>query len=370
MSLTTTLPSTAPPLGKQGPVARVLVCDDSVVARNALSNLLASDPDVEVVARAHNGEAALGALRRHQIDVVLLDIEMPVMDGLAALPLMLAQNPGLRVIVASTLTRRGAETALQALRLGAADYLHKPCVADLAGDGFRRELLAKVSGQSRLRRSGLPLGFTVAAPPRDAAVALRPAGKRPAIVAIGSSTGGPQALLALGHSLAAAPPQVPMLIPQHMPPVFTPILADHLARQCGLPCSEVRDRDPLLPGRIYLAPGDHHVIVEADGTGLLARLSDAPPENSCRPSVDVMLRSLAQVLDGRVLVVMLTGMGHDGLDGTGAVVNAGGTALAQDEATRVVWGMPGPIARAGLCHRVLPLPQVASAIVELSGTRR
>ncbi len=354
--------TTKGPTAPASDVARVLLCDDSAVIRGAIGRMLDSDPAVRVVARVADGQQALEAVRRERFDVAVLDIEMPVMDGMTALPLLLRADPGLRVVMASTLTTRGADIALQALRLGAADYVPKPSVAAIADDSFRSELLAKVKGLARLRRrESAPAA--AARPP--AAGSLRPAGREaPLLLAVGSSTGGPQALFTLVQGLGSAVP-VPVVITQHMPATFTPILAEHLTRLGGLPCAEARDGEALLPGRIHLARGDRHLLVEGKPGALRARLSDGPAENFCRPAVDPMLRSAAASCCGRVLVVMLTGMGHDGREGTRAVVEAGGAALAQDEATCVVWGMPGAIATAGLCHRVLPLPALAPCVLEL-----
>lgn len=349
--------TTAPPME----AARVLLCDDSAVIRNAMGRMLESDPAVRVIARVANGQQALDAVRRERFDVAVLDIEMPVMDGMTALPLLLRADPGLRVVMASTLTTRGADIALRALRLGAADYVPKPSVAAIADDSFRRELLAKVKGLARLRRRD----FAPSAASRPPMAATRPAGREaPLLLAVGSSTGGPQALFTLVQGLGNAVP-VPVVITQHMPATFTPILAEHLTRLGALPCAEAHDGEALQVGRIHLAPGDRHLLVQGRAGALRASLSDGTAENFCRPSVDPMLRSAAASCGGRVLVVMLTGMGHDGRDGTRAVVEAGGTALAQDEATSVVWGMPGAIALAGLCHRVLPLPALAAGVLNL-----
>ena len=374
----TALPGMAP--AAAGP-ARVMICDDSVVIRGAIARMLESDAGVRVVARVANGRQAVEEVKRQRlagqaIDVVVLDIEMPEMDGMQALPLLLRADPGLRVVMASTLTTRGADIALQALRLGAADYLPKPSTVAIADDSFRRELVAKVTGLARLRRrsgaapaSGSGASGLVAAGPA-AALRLRPApAQRPDLLAIGSSTGGPQALFTLVQGLREV--AVPIVLTQHMPPAFTPLLATHLDRLGGPGCAEARDGEVLRPGRLYVAPGDRHLLVEGGAGGLRARVTQGPAENFCRPSVDPMLRSAVASCGGRVLMVMLTGMGHDGLDGTRAVVDAGGAALAQDEATSVVWGMPGAIAQAGLCHKVLPLPHLAAATLDLlRGTRK
>jgi two-component system chemotaxis response regulator CheB len=337
-----------------------MICDDSAVIRGAVARILESDPEIVVVAKVENGKLAVDQLRAAQVDVVVLDIEMPVMDGLTALPQLLRADPGVRVIMASTLTTRGAEVALRALRLGASDYVPKPSTIGTVGDeGFKRELLEKVKGLARMRRR-------TATPARARApIALRSAPPMPArLLAVGSSTGGPQALFTLVQGLGRLV-SVPVVITQHMPATFTPILADHLNRLGLMPCTEARDGESLVPGRIYIAPGDRHLLVEGGRSGLRARLTTDPPENFCRPSVDPMLRSASVACDGRVLVAMLTGMGQDGLAGTKKVIEAGGAAIGQDEASSVVWGMPGAIATAGLCHAVLPLPKIAPRLLEM-----
>jgi two-component system chemotaxis response regulator CheB len=351
---------TAPPTSQADPV-RVMICDDSIVIRGAVSRMLESDPEIRVVARAADGAAALRMLRPGLADVLVLDIEMPEIDGLTALPRLLRIDPNLAVIMSSTLTTRGADIALRALRLGAADYVPKPSAAALAGSAaFRDELIAKVKGMARLRRRARPAS-------EAPAVIVRPTLKhaapthRPTLLAIGSSTGGPQALFTLVQALGPAV-GVPVVLTQHMPASFTPILAKHISTLGALPCREATDGETLRPDHIYLAPGDRHLLVEAGSSGLRATLSAAAAENFCRPSVDPMLRTAAVATAGKTLAVMLTGMGQDGLLGTQALIEAGGIALAQDEETSVVWGMPGAIARAGLCHAVLPLGALAGQI--------
>ena len=348
----------------QAGIARVMVCDDSAVIRSAIARILERDPAIRVVARVADGAQAVATARRIDVDVVVLDIEMPVMDGLAALPLLLAQDPGLRVIMASTLTTRGADIALRALRLGAADYVPKPAADALERAGFAEELIAKVKGLARLRR---PAAAAKAAPLPAHGLAAAPA-RRPTLLAIGSSTGGPQALFTLVQALGTAI-DVPVVLTQHMPATFTPLLAAHLTRLGAMPCEEAQDGAVLRPGRIALAPGNRHLLVRQDRGTLRAVLSDDPPENFCRPSVDPMLRSACAACNGHVLVVMLTGMGQDGLLGTEQIVRAGGSALAQDAATSVVWGMPGAIARAGLAHAILPLSQIAPRILQMLSSR-
>ena len=336
--------------------------------------MLESDPAIRIVARIANGKLAIDELARQtvqgqRIDVAVLDIEMPVMDGLTALPLLRRTDPGLKIIVASSLTTRGADIALRALRLGAADYLPKPTANGLVADeSFRHALVAKVRGLARLRdTTGRK---PVSQMPRLCVPVLRPAsGFPPRLLAIGASTGGPQALFSLFQALGGAL-RVPVVLTQHMPASFTPILAAHIGKLGGMPCAETVDGEPLLPGRIYLAPGNRHLLVRNRGSVLHAELTIDPPENFCRPSVDPMLKSAAQACAGRVLVAMLTGMGHDGLAGTRAVIEKGGSAIAQDEASSVVWGMPGAVAQAGLCHAILPLTAMAPKLLQLLRTAR
>lgn len=360
----------APALARSpGPVSaapvRVMICDDSAVIRGALARILDSDPDIAVVAKVENGKLAIEQIRTARVDVVVLDIEMPVMDGMTALPHLLRADPGVRVIMASTLTTRGADIALRALRLGAADYVPKPSsIGTVSDEGFKRELIGKVKSLAHRRRGP-------GTPPRvRTPIALRPAPPLPArLLAIGSSTGGPQALFTLVQGLGRSV-SVPVVLTQHMPATFTPILAEHLSRLGLMACTEARDGEALVAGRIYLAPGDRHLLVEGGRTGFRARITTDPAENFCRPAVDPMLRSAVHAAEGRVLVAILTGMGHDGLAGTRAAIDAGGAAIAQDEASSVVWGMPGAIATAGLCHAVLPLPQIAPKLLDmLKGAR-
>jgi two-component system chemotaxis response regulator CheB len=348
---------------------RVLVCDDSAVIRGLLARLLEADGAVEIVGTAANGRDALALQARARPDVVVLDIEMPVMDGLAALPALLKADPAVQVVMASTLTTRGADVTLKALRLGAADYVPKPsAVGGIAsGEGFRRELVEKVKalGRAAVRRRSAPLrprlaphAPAAAAPP---AILRRVGARAPDLVAIGASTGGPQALFRVMRDLGAGF-HLPVLITQHMPATFLPILAEHITRLGGLPCAEARDGERIVPGRAYLAPGERHMLVSGSRSAPVIALADTPPENFCRPAVDPMLRSAAAVLGAGVLAVVLTGMGHDGLAGGQAVVAAGGAVIAQDEASSVVWGMPGAVAQAGIAAAVVPVGEVARQI--------
>lgn len=374
--MTAELPLPPPAQSKSDSAIRVMLVDDSAVIRSLMYRILSTDPAIHVSASAANGYTAIQLFRQADIQVIVLDIEMPVMDGLSAIPKLLEIDPDVRIIIASTLTMRNAEISLKALELGAIDYIPKPTTRKEIGDegDFKRELLAKVRSHGvrpRLRprvvpSASVPLGPPPAVlkqPPR-AIVLRKPGSQRPQIVAIGSSTGGPQALFTLLRGL----PQtlsVPIVVTQHMPPTFTAVLAQHVERVCGRPCQEAVDGGILRNDTVYIAPGDHHLLVEGSPTRLVGRVVDDPPENYCRPSVDPMFRSLVQTLGGRVFGIMLTGMGSDGLSGSTRVIEAGGTMIAQDEATSVVWGMPGAVATAGLCSAVLPLPQIAPFVTQL-----
>jgi two-component system chemotaxis response regulator CheB len=366
--------STTGTASDRGPY-RVMVVEDATVIRAMLNRTLEQDPQIEVVTSVINGEMAVSALKRDpEIDVILLDIDMPVMDGLTALPKLLEVKPAAKVIMNSTLTRANAEISLRALAMGAADYLTKPSSSQelRSAEAFSRELTEKVKALGAASRGHAP--SPVAAPRTEgakpavpeAAIFLRAAAAgQPSAIAIGSSTGGPQALFSVLAGLGAEPLQ-PIFITQHMPPTFTTLLAEHIGRQTGLPCHEAEDGEAVVAGRIYLAPGDRHLLVDAATGGAVVRLSDGPQENFCRPAVDPMLRSLSQVYGARLLVAILTGMGVDGREGGRSVVDAGGTVIAQDEESSVVWGMPGAVATAGLCSAVLPLTEIAPYISKVA----
>ena len=358
---------------------RVMVVDDSAVIRGLLTRSLEADNSIKVVASVGNGEAALKALERQTVDVIILDIEMPVMDGLTALPKLLAAQRGVQVVMASALTRKNAEVSLRALQAGAADYVTKPSSRSelTSADTFQRELTAKVKALAGAnRKAPAPRSSTApAAAEAPAAAGGNLSGGRqvvlrkgpmvcPRIIAIGSSTGGPQALLELLGDIAASV-KVPILITQHMPATFTTLLAEHIARATGVPTNEGVDGEIIQPGRIYLAPGDYHMVVEREGTVDRIKLNQNPPENFCRPAVDPMLRSMAPLYGSGLLTIILTGMGSDGQKGSADVVGAGGSVIAQDEATSVVWGMPGAVATSGLCSEVLPLKEIGPQVRKL-----
>ncbi|MGR7994614.1 MULTISPECIES: protein-glutamate methylesterase/protein-glutamine glutaminase [unclassified Xanthobacter] len=369
-----------------GHAVRVMVVDDSVFVRGILSRWLADDPLFEVVATHANGRRAVEDLERAQPDVVILDLEMPEMDGLTALPLILKQRPSTMVVVASTLTRRGAEVSLKALTLGAADYLPKPDAGRgiAATDEFKSELIAKVRslGQKALRRSGrAPVVETRPAPATPAS--HRPAPAAPAsrgamperlhpysmspvtILAVGSSTGGPQALTRLFTAIGPYLERLPVVITQHMPATFTAILAEHVSRAAGRPAAEGVDGEPLRPGHIYVAPGGRHMLIEGAGGNAKIRLSDGPPVNFCKPAVDPMFGSVATAFRRNVLALVLTGMGSDGAKGAGVVLDAGGSVIVQDEETCVVWGMPGATAALGNTCEVLALDAIGRKVIRL-----
>ena len=338
---------------------RILLADDSAAVRWSMRRLLEAEPDFAVVGAVENGLRAVEEALRLRPDVLILDIEMPVMGGLEAMGRLAAARSGTAVIVSSTLTRRNAEISLRALELGAADCIAKP--GALGGESdpetYAREIKAKIRDLAARQRAERPRAADVEArrwPPVGS--------MRPQVVAIGASTGGPQALLKLLPEIASV--QVPILITQHMPPMFTAVLADHIARACNVPCREARDRAEITLG-IHVAPGGHHMLVAAENGHSYFSITQDPPENYCRPAVDPMLRSIVGIYGAHTLAVILTGMGSDGLAGCRQVAAVGGTVIAQDEATSVVWGMPRAVAAAGLCNAVLPLPRLGEAVRSL-----
>jgi two-component system chemotaxis response regulator CheB len=376
----TSLPA---PAGLAEPL-RVMVVDDSAVIRGLLARTLDADPEIKVVASVGNGQMALSAVARSDIDVIILDIEMPVMDGLTALPKLIAAAPTVKIIMASTLTRRNAEVGLKALSAGASDYIPKPTSTREIGqaDDFKRELVGKVKALGAARRGAegvrrpRPAGEALRAPqPVRSALPDLPVVLRkqkivpPRVLAIGSSTGGPQALFKVLGAIDKSV-TLPILITQHMPPTFTTILAEHIATVSKRPCAEAVDREPVKEGRIYVAPGNFHMIVEPAAAGAVIRLNQEPPENFCRPAVDPMLRSLAKVYGPTVLTMILTGMGNDGFRGSQVVTASGGAVIAQDEASSVVWGMPRAVAVGGLCSAVLPVAEIAGFVSAVVAGRR
>jgi len=382
MPNTARIGSASPPSANE-PI-RVMIVDDSAVVRGLVTRWLGEVSDIDVVSTQRNGQMALDALIGANPDVVVLDIEMPEMDGMTALPQILKKRPGTIVIMASTLTRRNAEISLKALSLGASDYIPKPEAQHgmVTAETFREDLLAKIRALAPRRRSTPQPGAApaardtarAAAAPRPAPakagwasggsgpiVLRKPSSVRPRVLLVGSSTGGPPALTFLFEKLASLCKTIPVLITQHMPPTFTGILAEHLARASGSPAAEGKDGEPVVAGRIYVAPGGRHMVIEPGATPAI-RLTDGPPVNFCKPAVDPLFESGAQAYGPATLAVVLTGMGHDGAEGGRRVADAGGTVIAQDEETSVVWGMPGATARAGVCSAVLPLNRIPGQI--------
>ena len=346
---------------------RVLVVDDSTVIRRLLSDSLSSDSDLEVAAVAANGKIALAKIPQVNPDVITLDMEMPEMDGITTLVEIRKLYPKLPVIMFSTLTQRGAEATLDALSKGANDYVTKPAnvgSVTAAMQNVRNELVPKIKA------------FCPWFAKSTSGVATRPAFRpqpigphkvttktnRIDLVAIGSSTGGPNALQVVLSRIPADFP-VPIVIVQHMPPIFTKHLANRLDQLCPFRVVEAQKGDHVLPGGVWVAPGDFHMLLRRDGTDVRIDLNQGTPENSCRPAVDVLFRSSTEVFGGNVLSVVLTGMGQDGARGCDLVRSLGGRIIAQDEATSVVWGMPGAVAQAGLADHILPLEKIADEIV-------
>jgi two-component system, chemotaxis family, protein-glutamate methylesterase/glutaminase len=367
---------------------RVLVVDDSVVIRRLVADTLATDPAIEVAGVAANGNIALARVPQVNPHVITLDIEMPELDGIATLRLLRKQYPDIRVIMFSTLTQRGAEATIEALSLGASDYVTKASNTGSIGastSALRGELLPKIKSffgrdDASLKFASLATGKAATLPaPRESAPTPTPSVTRsprqgqvrvfaqsPQAVVMAVSTGGPNALNTLSPLWPRDFP-LPVLIVQHMPPMFTKLLADRLHTQCALDVKEASDGDEVRAGRILIAPGDYHMRVRRERTRTVVRLDQGTPENSCRPAADVLFRSALECYGGAVIGVVLTGMGQDGFRGATALKEAGATILAQDEETSVVWGMPGFVARAGIADQVLPLDHIVPGVLQSLG---
>lgn len=360
----------------------MLVADDSAVMRSLVKRVLADDDDIVVVASAMDGAGALGQLNLYDVDVVLLDIHMPVMDGMTAIPNLLKVKPDIKIIMITSASQEHIHQCVQALELGAVDYISKPGTSEPHGRTcgeaacvFQDELLTKVKswgdGNRKKRIATTDCG-TIAKKihpskiqPVPKPIVLRQGQiGRPDAIAIGSSTGGPEALSKIIPHLKDV--SQPIFITQHMPPSFLTIMAGHINNYGASPCYEARDGMRVEERTIYLAPGDFHMTIVAEEESAVIRLNQDPPENFCRPSVDPMLRSLSAYYGNRLFIAMLTGMGVDGHKGAKYAIEAGASMIAQDEASSIVWGMPSAVAHAGLCHAVLPLDDIGSAIVRVA----
>lgn len=365
----------------------VMLVDDSAVVRGFIGRILEADPEIRVVASVSNGEQGISSAARHNPDIVILDIEMPVMDGITALPKILAASPGVRVLMCSTLTVRNAEVTMKALELGATDCIAKPTnSSEIHGAvDFKTDLLGKIKSLGRRRNAGA-LNRPATAPAPSIATGTFAGGQnaalkqktpytlrkhmpgeifRPNLLAIGSSTGGPQALFKVISSFKNF--DVPIILTQHMPATFTKILAQHITQHTGVPAQEGENGMAVEKGNVYVAPGGFHMTFARRENRIEVKLDSGPPENFCKPSVDPMLRSAINIWGPKFLTVILTGMGHDGLPGSKLVAEGGGRIVAQDQETSVVWGMPGAVATNGLCTAVLPLQDIGPWVRQAFG---
>jgi two-component system, chemotaxis family, protein-glutamate methylesterase/glutaminase len=364
----------APDIQAEPDDIRVMVVDDALLVREVLSNWIVGARGLKLVGAHGDGQEALDHFDREAPDVVVLDVEMPKLDGLAALPRLLKRRRDLAIIVVSGLTQDRAELTLKALKLGALDYIAKPSSDDrvMTSAVFRRELIEKIVALGRPRKRKLaPADWSVISghdrkPIQRPPFKLRAAGSvPPRVLLIGASTGGPAALSKLLEGVRAVAETAPILVTQHMPASFINSLALQLSQAVGRPVHPAVDGEAVRAGSIYLAPGDRHMTVtRRDGTAVI-KLDDGAPVNFCKPAVDLLFTSAAKVWGAWNLALVLTGMGCDGAKGAQAIARAGGTVLAQDETSSVVWGMPGATAATGVCAAVLPLEQIADEVVRL-----
>jgi two-component system chemotaxis response regulator CheB len=365
------MPAICETLVRPGGRIRVLVVDDSVVIRRLVTHALEEDPALEVVGAAANGSIALARIQQLNPDVITLDIEMPEMDGLEALRRIRKEYPRLRVIMFSTLTERGAAVTLEALTLGADDYVTKAAnigSLDRSLANLRAELIPKIKQFFRMEPRPVPPTLPSQAP-KSEPVKTPPAPRRtspPKVLAVGVSTGGPTAL---GTIIPQFPPSfsLPILIVQHMPPLFTRLLAERLQVSTKLKVEEASEGRPVEPGTVFIARGDYHMRVRKDGAKAVVSLDQSPPENSCRPAVDVLFQSVAEVYGEAAICAILTGMGQDGLRGVQTLKALGAYVIAQDENSSVVWGMPGAVVNAGLADCVVPLDGVVPEVLRQAG---
>lgn len=386
---------------------RVLQVDDSAVVRGIISRILDGEQDIEVVATAPNGQIGVESYKRHMPDLVILDIEMPVMDGITALQEILKIDPDAKIVMCSTLTTHNAEITLKALGLGALDCIAKPTASgDMMGASVFKDILLRTVRTLGCLRSSRPEAVRAAAPlpqisdevrerlrarldehkenrdkatvapvsylPDEANAVLRTyqplaRGQKIELLAIGSSTGGPQALFQAIKPLKDRL-RVPLIITQHMPPTFTRMLAEHITTHTGVPCVEGEDGMILERGKAYVAPGGFHMLFEQSGSDTVIRLNDGPMENFCKPAVDPMLRSAFKIYGRKIAIAILTGMGGDGAKACRELVDGGCFLVAQDKKTSVVWGMPGAVAEAGVCHSILPISEIGNKLLSVLGS--
>jgi two-component system chemotaxis response regulator CheB len=361
---------------------RILIVDDSAVMRSLLRTVVAKDPSLEVAGAAADGQSALDAIDSLRPDLILLDVEMPVMDGLVTLKKLRAKSHRMPVIMCSSLTQRGAKVTIDALAGGASDYVAKPhnqSGRDAAMEALFRDLVPKIHALCPPPRAATP--SSASAPPRASGVfpsasvqptLLQPLpSTQPTVLAVAVSTGGPSVLDLVLPALPSSFP-LPILIVQHMPEVFTRLLAVRLNGRCRIPVREAAEGEPVRSGVIYIARGGYHLEAIAGiraGTKPTLHLTQGPLENHCRPAADVLFRSVANVYGAGVLALVLTGMGSDGLAGCRVIRDVGGGVLVQDQASSAVWGMPGAVANAGLAHKILPLAKIAPEIIRLAGCK-
>jgi two-component system, chemotaxis family, protein-glutamate methylesterase/glutaminase len=345
------------------PGIRVLVVDDSVVIRKVLTEALSTDPEIEVVGSAADGNIALSKIPLLHPDLITLDVEMPGISGIETLIAVRKIYPKLPVIMFSTLTERGAATTLEALSLGASDCVTKPQSSSNVEETrarIRSDLIPKVKELCRKQKS-VPLLTTLVELKKSLPAKRIGLPDKVEVVAIGTSTGGPNALAVLLPALRQNFP-VPIVVVQHMPPLFTRLLAERLDKQASIAVHEGAEGDLLVPGQAWIAPGDFHMTLAREGQAVRVTMNQEQPRNSCRPSVDALFESVAEVYGTKTLAVVLTGMGSDGVHGAQRIREAGGQVIVQDEASSVVWGMPGQVAAAGLADAVFPLNQIAGEL--------
>lgn len=367
------------------PHKTVLIVDDSAVVRGMISSFLEDQHDIEVIASASNGQIAVDLYKRHHPSIVLMDVEMPILNGIEALKQIIAYDANAKVIMCSTLTHKNAEISLEAMTIGAIEYIPKPTTsAEMGADSFKAALIRiinAVGSQPNTARNASPAkpassdnaSSTQSPCPSSVPSSMRGAfdlrGKpstswSPKILAIGSSTGGPQALFSFLKHLKDL--SIPIVITQHMPATFTTILSNHITSQTGIVCVEGADDMALEAGKVFLAPGGKHMTFKKDDAGVVRiKLDDGPMENFCKPAVDPMLRSLISIYSHRILCTILTGMGHDGLEGCKQLVDMGGYVYAQDAESSIVWGMPGAVAKANICSGVYNVEKLAQTIKDI-----